>query len=81
MRPVPPRIAVPFLLAVGGVLLMLGLVIDRALGSVALLVYLVLVFAPVAAGTVTAVRRRERLAAGHTCTCCTGTVHDPVQVI
>jgi hypothetical protein len=81
MRPVPPRVAIPFLLALTGVLLMVGLVVDRALGRIALAAYLVLVLAPIAAGVVTAVRRRNRLAAGRTCTCCTGTVHDPVQVV
>jgi hypothetical protein len=78
---VPPRVAVPFLLAVTGVLVMLGLVVDRALGRIALTVYLLLILAPVVAGIVTATRRRNRLAAGRTCTCCTGTVHDPVQVV
>jgi hypothetical protein len=81
MRTVPPRVAVPFLLAVTGVLLILGLVVDRALGRIALVIYVVLVLAPVIAGSVTATRRRNRLAAGRTCTCCTGTVHDPVQVV
>jgi hypothetical protein len=26
-------------------------------------------------------QRQTRLAVGRTCTCCTGTVHDPVKVI
>jgi multisubunit Na+/H+ antiporter MnhG subunit len=81
MREVPRRIAVLFLLAVGGVLFMLGAVLDRVAGRLALAVYVVLLVAPVVAGAVTASRRRSRLAAGRTCTCCTGTVHDPVQVI
>jgi hypothetical protein len=81
VRQVPRRIAVPFLLAVVGVLLMLALVVDRALGRVGLAAYLLLVLLPAAAGVTTAVRRRNRLAAGRTCSCCTGTVHDPVQVI
>jgi hypothetical protein len=81
MRTVPKRVAVPFLLASAGVLLMIGLIVNRALGHVALLGYLLLLLAPLVAGVVAAARRRNRRAAGHTCTCCTGTVHDPVQVV
>jgi hypothetical protein len=83
MRSVPARVAVPFLLALTGVLLMVGLVIARAAGAVAVGTYLVIVVAAVVAGAVAA-RRQARLAAlsaGRTCTCCTGTVHDPVKVI
>ncbi|MDT7546664.1 MAG: hypothetical protein QOE99_2774 [Actinomycetota bacterium] len=83
MRTVPRSVAVPFLLALTGVLLMVGLVIARAAGAVAVGVYLVLVVAAVVAGGVAA-RRRLRIAAlsaGRTCTCCTSTVHDPVKVI
>jgi hypothetical protein len=81
MREVPRQVAVPFLLAALGVLFMFGALIDRALGHVAVLVYLALLVAPLAAGAVAASRRRTRLASGRTCTCCTGTVHDPVQVV
>ena len=81
MRTVPRRIAVPFLLAMTGVLLMLGLIVNRALGAIALTAYVLLLVAPLAAALVTVARRRDRLAAGRTCTCCTGTVHDPVKVI
>ncbi|MDT7545102.1 MAG: hypothetical protein QOE99_1212 [Actinomycetota bacterium] len=75
------QVAVLFLLASVGVLVMLGLVVDRALGPIALVVYVVLVTAPLVAGIVAAARRRSRLTAGRTCTCCTGSVHDPVQVV
>ena len=81
MKRVPPRIAVSFLLAVGGVLLMIGLVLERALGRVAVIGYVILLMVPLVAGLVGGARRRSRLAAGRTCTCCTGTVHDPVQVV
>jgi hypothetical protein len=81
MTAVPRRIAVPFLLAVAGVLLMLGLVVDRALGRLALATYIVLLVAPLVAGVIATARRRSRLAAGRTCTCCSGSVHDPVQVV
>ena len=81
MRTVPRRVAVPFLLAVIGVLFMFGAVLDRAVGRLALMAYVLLLVATVGAGIASAMRRRTRLAAGRSCTCCTGTVHDPVQVI
>ena len=81
MREVPRTVAVPFLLAVVGVLFMFGALIDRALGHVAVLAYVLLLAGPLVAAGVAARRRSARLRAGRTCTCCTGTVHDPVQVI
>jgi hypothetical protein len=81
MRPVQRQLAVLFLLAFAGVLVMAGLVIDAALGRVGVLVYLALLAVPIAVGALSTARRRSRLAAGRTCTCCTGSVHDPVQVI
>jgi hypothetical protein len=44
-------------------------------------VYAAFIVAPLAVSALQARRRRTRLNAGRTCTCCTGTVHDPVQVI
>ena len=81
MRGVPRSVAVPFLVAALGVLFMFGALLGRALGTIAVVVYLVLLLAPASAAIVAAARRRTRLAAGRTCTCCTGTVHDPVEVI
>jgi hypothetical protein len=81
VRTVPARVAVPFLLAAAGVLLMIGAVLTRVLGPWGLAAYLLLLIAPVGYAAVVARRRATRRAAGHSCTCCTGTVHDPVQVI
>ena len=81
MRQVPPRVAVPFLLAAAGVAFIIGLAIYSVAGNIALLAYLLLVVSPLASWIRTSRRRAKRLAAGRTCTCCTGTVHDPVQVI
>jgi hypothetical protein len=80
-RAVPRRVAVLFLLAGFGVLLMFGVVIAVLAGPVAVFVYLSLIVAPLVVNAVRARKRRNRLASGHTCTCCTGTVHDPVQVV
>ncbi|MCU1590373.1 MAG: hypothetical protein JWP11_1629 [Frankiales bacterium] len=81
MRQVPRAVAVPFLLALFGVLLMLGIVIGAVAGPVAVFFYAGLIVAPLVVGSVSSRRRASRLASGRTCTCCTGTVHDPVQVI
>ena len=81
MTPVPKTVAVPFLLALSGVLLIVGLVVGRLLGPIAVAVYVLLLVAPLAWAAVLGRRRQVRLAAGRTCTCCTGTVHDPVQVV
>jgi hypothetical protein len=83
MNQVPRRLAVLFLLALLGVLAAVGLVVGAALGRGAGVAYAVLVVLGLMAATVAA-KRRVRAAAvaqGRTCTCCTGTVHDPVQVI
>jgi hypothetical protein len=80
---IPKRLAVLFLLALIGVLAAVALVIGVVVGSVAAAVYAVLVVVGLLAATVAAKRRVRAVAAaeGRTCTCCTGTVHDPVQVI
>jgi hypothetical protein len=83
MRAVPRSVAAPFLLAVIGLLFIVGLAIQEAAGRLAVTVYAAVITAALVAAAVTA-RRRVRiaaLAAGRTCTCCTGTVHDPVKVI
>ncbi|MBK5308171.1 MAG: hypothetical protein JJD92_15910 [Frankiaceae bacterium] len=81
MREVPRTVAVPFLLAGLGLLFMFGVLIAAFAGPVAAYAYLSLIVALIVVSAVRARQRRSRLAAGRTCTCCTGTVHDPVQVI
>ena len=81
MRAVPRRIALPFLLAGFGVLFMFGVVIAALAGPIAVWAYASLIVAPLAVNAVQARRRRSRAMAGRTCTCCTGTVHDPVRVV
>ena len=83
MNQVPRRLAVLFLLAVTGVLVAVGLVVGAALGPVAAVVYAVVVLALALVGAQLVKRRLrvEALAQGRTCTCCTGSIHDPVQVI
>jgi len=83
MTTVPRRLAVLFLLALTGVLTMLGAVIGRAAGTVALIAYVAAMVVLLLVATIAAKRwvRAQRRAAGHTCACCTGTIHDPVQVI
>ena len=83
MNPVPRQLAALFLLAVTGVLVAIGLVVDAALGTFAAVVYTAAVLTLLLVGA-QLVKRRARVAAiqaGRTCTCCTGSVHDPVQVI
>ena len=83
MNPVPRQLAALFLLAVTGVLVAIGLVVGAVLGTVAAVVYAVAVLTLLLVGA-QLVKRRARVAAiqaGRTCTCCTGSVHDPVQVI
>ncbi|MCW2571200.1 MAG: hypothetical protein JWO88_1258 [Frankiales bacterium] len=75
------QIRVTFLLAFSGVLFMLGTVIAAIAGPIAASTYAALVLALLILAAVAARRRAARLASGRTCTCCTGTVHDPVQVI
>ena len=74
------RLQVLFLLALLGVLLAAGLVVADLGGPLAAGAYAV-----VMVGLVLAVAARSRAAAaapppGRTCTCCTSTVHDPVEV-
>ena len=83
MTEVPRRLAALFLLAVTGVLGAVGAVLGAVLGTVVLVAYTVVVLTLVLVGS-QLVKRRARVAAiqaGRTCTCCTGSVHDPVQVI
>jgi hypothetical protein len=83
MNPVPRRLAVLFLLAVTGVLVAVGLVVAAVLGTLAAVAYAVVALSLALAGAQLA-KRRLRAAAfaqGRTCTCCTGSIHDPVQVI
>ena len=63
--------------ALVGVTFIVGLALSN-LGPVVLVVYLVLL----AVGAAALVRktRAQRPADGRTCTCCTSTVHDPVEV-
>jgi hypothetical protein len=75
------QVRVSFLLAFSGVIFMLGTVVAAVAGPIAASAYAALVLAPLVLAAVSKRRRRARLTAGHTCTCCTGTVHDPVQVI
>ncbi len=82
MTPVLQRL---FLLAAAGVLLALGLV-AASFGPAVVTAYAGGVLVLVGLGVRRAravVRSRQRAArpAGRTCTCCTSTVHDPVQVI
>jgi hypothetical protein len=80
---VPRRLAALFLLAVTGVLVAVGLVVGAVLGAAAATGYAVAVLALLLVGA-QLVKRQARVAAiqaGRTCTCCTGSVHDPVQVI
>ncbi len=77
------RLQRQFLLALGGVLVVLGIVAAELGGPVALGAYLLVVAALVALG----VRRARAVAArrtdrpeGRTCSCCTSTVYDPVEI-
>ena len=81
MTAVSRQVRVTFLLAFSGVLGLIGLLLNALLGPVALVAYVGLLSAPFLAAVVSARRRRARVSAGRTCTCCTGTVHDPVRVI
>ncbi|MCA1711432.1 MAG: hypothetical protein LC789_07260 [Actinobacteria bacterium] len=83
MKQIPRRLAVLFLLALIGVLAAIGLVLGAVAGSAVGVGYAVVVVLGLLAATVAAKRRVRAvaLAEGRTCTCCTGTVHDPVQVI
>jgi hypothetical protein len=71
------RLATLFAAALLGVLVVVGIALT-SLGWVALTSYLVVV----GVGVTAAVRRARALRepAGRTCTCCTSTVFDPVEV-
>ena len=74
------RLQVLFLLALGGVLVLFGLLAARLGGPVVLTGYAAAVLALLVVGA----RRARALTApapGRTCSCCTSTVHDPVQVV
>jgi membrane protein implicated in regulation of membrane protease activity len=81
MRPVSKLVGVTFLLAVAGVLFLLALVVKVLLGLLALAALVLLLVAVLTVAIGRARRRTALRTAGRTCTCCTGTVHDPVQVI
>ena len=72
------RPQVLFLLALTGVLAMFGVLIAELAGPLALGAYVAVVLGLLVLGA----RRAQALAtpSGRTCSCCTGTVHDPVQV-
>ena len=74
------RLQVLFLLALLGVLLAAGLVLADLAGPLAAVAYAVVVLG----GLLYAASRARAAAAapppGRTCTCCTSTVHDPVEV-
>jgi hypothetical protein len=79
----PKQLVALFLLAIAGVLVAVGLVVQAAAGAAGAVVYVALLLGLLLVGR-RQVRRRARaaaLSAGRTCTCCTGTVHDPVQVV
>ncbi len=81
--PVSRRLAYLFLLALLGILVMVGVLIAALVGWLPALVFGVAAGAAVVLGARTA-RRRARARAralGRTCTCCTTSVHDPVTVI
>lgn len=80
---VPRRLAALFLLALLGILVMLGAVIGRFAGVAPALIYALVTLVAVVLGARTARRRLRALAReqGRSCTCCTTSVHDPVQVI
>ena len=79
----PKSLTALFLLAVAGVLLSFGAIIGRAFGTAAVVVYVLAIAALVVVGVQwlrSRVRAASARAAGRSCTCCSGTVHDPVQV-
>ena len=73
------RPQVMFLVALLGVLALFGVVAQALGGPLVLVAYAVGVLVLLLAGA----RRARALLAppGRTCSCCTGTVHDPVRVI
>ncbi len=80
---VPRRLGVLFLLALLGILVMLGSVLWRLAGTGPLIAYVAVVTAAILFAAVAAKRRlrAQNRSAGRSCTCCTTSVHDPVKVI
>ena len=72
------RLQAMFLLASLGVLVVVGLLVLAACGVVVALVYAAVVLGLLALGAFRA--RAAAAPVGRTCSCCTTTVHDPVQV-
>ncbi len=73
------RLSTQFLVALGGVLVALGVVVADLGGPLGLLAYVGATLALLVLG----VRRARALTpppAGRTCGCCTSTVYDPVEV-
>ena len=68
-----------FAVALLAVLTAVGVAVS-ALGWVALTAYVVIVVSGAVALSVLRVRQERRQAAGRTCSCCTSTVFDPVEV-
>ncbi|MEO6206264.1 MAG: hypothetical protein ABIO67_12935 [Mycobacteriales bacterium] len=77
------RLGTLFLLALLGILVMLGSVLWRIAGTGPLAVYVAVVLVGGVLAIRTAKRRLRALARaeGRTCTCCTTSVHDPVKVV
>ena len=75
------RLQVLFLLSLLGVLVVVGLAVSLLVGPLGGAAYALVVAVLV---VLAAARARARLAAsrstGRTCTCCTSTVHDPIEV-
>ena len=77
------RVQVLFLAALLGVLVCVGLGVLALLGTVATVAYsvLALLLLAVGSGRARVAQAAARREAGHTCTCCTTSQHDPVKVI
>lgn len=74
------RLQVLFLLALLGVLVALGVLAAAVGGWPALVAYAVVALGLVLVGAARA-RRSVRRQEGHTCDCCTSTIHDEVTVL
>jgi hypothetical protein len=83
VKAVPRRVAAVFLVALFGVLALVGALAWRAGGPLALAAYAVVVLGLLAFLTVRAraMVAASRAEAGRTCSCCTSSQHDPVQVV
>ena len=77
------RLQLLFLVAVVGVLACVGLLLGAVAGPVAAVGYAVVVLVLLAVGArrARAAQERARRAAGRSCTCCTTSQHDPVEVV